>query len=222
VDLHQEGRNMNFRVQLPQHPEPLDVTINLPGLHNVRNALGAIAVAWEIGLNVSEIVDCLRVFKGVGRRFAEVGELKIDDGTVLVIEDYGHHPSELEATIAAARQGWPERRIIAVFQPHRYTRTADLFDEFSRVLSNADLVVLTDIYPAGEASIEGIDSAALCHSIRARGEVDPVLIADVSGLPASLPNLLLDQDLLLLMGAGSIEWVAQELRDNGFQIGAAA
>ena len=180
VDLHQEGRNMNFRVQLPQHPEPLDVTINLPGLHNVRNALGAIAVAWEIGLNVSEIVDCLRVFKGVGRRFAEVGELKIDDGTVLVIEDYGHHPSELEATIAAARQGWPERRIIAVFQPHRYTRTADLFDEFSRVLSNADLVVLTDIYPAGEASIEGIDSAALCHSIRARGEVDPVLIADVS------------------------------------------
>jgi len=222
VDLRQEGRNMMFRVQLPHPSELLDVSINLPGLHNVRNALGAIAVAWEIGLEVSDIVTCLQEFKGVGRRFAEIGELLVRNGKVLAIEDYGHHPSELEATIAAARHGWPDNRVIAVFQPHRYTRTAGLFDEFSRVLSEADVVVLTDIYSAGETEIEGIDSAALCNSIRARGKVDPVLIADVSELTRSLPALLLDGDLLLLMGAGSIEGVAQELRDSGFMQGAAA
>ena len=220
-DIRQDGRNMTFMVQLPQPSEPFEVTINLPGLHNVRNTLGAIAVAWEIGLDVSTVVDCLREFKGVGRRFAEIGELSFGDGRVRVIEDYGHHPSELEATIVAAREGWPKKRIVAVFQPHRYTRTAGLFDEFSRVLSAADIVVLTDIYSAGEASIEGIDSAALCHSIRVRGKVDPVLVPDVTELSVSLPALLKDGDLVLLMGAGSIEQVAQELRDTGFSVGSA-
>jgi len=219
TDLSQLGRNMSFTVQLPQPSEPVDVTINLPGLHNVRNALGAIAVAWEIGLDVSSVVDCLREFKGVGRRFADIGELAFDNGSVRAIEDYGHHPSELEATIAAARQGWPDKRIVAVFQPHRYTRTAGLFDEFSRVLSEADIVVLTDIYSAGEASIEGIDSAALCSSIRARGKVDPVLIPDVNDLSVSLPALLQDGDLVLMLGAGSIGQIAQELRESGFQAG---
>ncbi len=205
TEIHQNGRNMSFKVQLPQPAEPVEVSINLPGLHNVRNALGAIAVAWEIGIEISTVVDCLREFKGVGRRFAEIGELPFGGGNVHVIEDYGHHPSELEATIAAARNGWPESRIVAVFQPHRYTRTADLFDEFSRVLSQADILVLTDIYSAGEDGIEGIDSAALCQSIRVRGKVDPVLMHDVKELPASLPALLKDRDLVLLMGAGSIE-----------------
>ena len=221
TDLRQDGRNMSFKVHLPKPSEPVDVCINLPGLHNVRNTLGAIAVAWEIGLDVGTVVDCLREFKGVGRRFADIGELSIDNGRIRAIEDYGHHPSELEATIAAARQGWPDKRIVAVFQPHRYTRTADLFDEFSRVLSEADIVVLTDIYSAGEASIEGINSAALCNSIRARGKVDPVLVADVTALTVSLPALLQDGDLVLLMGAGSIELVAQQLRDSGFSMGAA-
>ena len=222
TDIRQDGRNMSFRVQLPEPSEPLDVSINLPGIHNVRNALGAIAVAWEIGLEVDTVVNCLREFKGVGRRFAEVGELSFGSGQVRAIEDYGHHPSELEVTITAARQGWPEKRIVAVFQPHRYTRTAGLFDEFSRVLSEADIVVLTDIYSAGEDSIEGIDSAALCNSIRARGKVVPVLVPDVTDLTSSLPNLLQDGDLVLLMGAGSIEQVAQELRDTGFSMGMAA
>jgi UDP-N-acetylmuramate--alanine ligase len=188
----------------------------------VRNALGAIAVAWEIGIEVNQVVDCLREFKGVGRRFAEIGELAIANGLVRVIEDYGHHPSELEATIAAAREGWPDKRIVAVFQPHRYTRTASLFDEFSRVLSEADIVVLTDIYAAGEPGIEGIDSAALCKSIRVRRKVDPVLVPDVHELSLSLPALLEDGDLVLLMGAGSIEQVANELRDSGFRMGEAA
>jgi len=222
TDLCQNGRNMSFRVHLPQPSESIEVTINLPGLHNVRNALGAIALAWEIGLEVDTVVGCLREFKGVGRRFADIGELPFGNGRVRAIEDYGHHPSELEATIAAARQGWPEKRLVAVFQPHRYTRTASLFDEFSRVLSEADIVVLTDIYSAGETRIEGIDSAALCNSIRARGQVDPVLVSDVTVLTRSLPALLQDGDLVLLMGAGSIEQVAQELRDSGFNSGATA
>ncbi|MGB5290475.1 MAG: UDP-N-acetylmuramate--L-alanine ligase [Lysobacterales bacterium] len=222
TDVKQYGRIMTFKVQLPEPSEPIDVSINLPGLHNVRNALGAIAIAWEIGIDVQSVVDCLREFKGVGRRFAEIGELRFKGGKVRAIEDYGHHPSELEATIAAARQGWPKKRIVAVFQPHRYTRTASLFDEFSRVLSDADIVVMTDVYSAGEASIEGADSAALCQSIRARGKVDPVLIHDVEELSASLPALLRDKDLLLLMGAGSIEKVAQELRESGFRLQEAA
>jgi len=222
TDVHQTGRNMVFRVCLPQSSEPLDVSINLPGLHNVRNTLGAIAVAWEIGLDVNAIISCLQTFKGVGRRFAEIGDLPFGKGVVRAIEDYGHHPSELEATITAARQGWPEKRIIAVFQPHRYTRTFRLFDEFSRVLSLADVVVLTDLYAAGEAGIEGVDSAALCNSIRARGEVDPILISDVFKLVMSLPALLKDGDLLLLMGAGSIGQVAQQLRETGFDMGGVA
>lgn len=222
TDLSQNGRNMSFKVHLPNPSEPIDVTINLPGLHNVRNALGAIAVAWEIGLEVEEVVDCLREFKGVGRRFAEIGELLIASGSVRAIEDYGHHPSELEATIRAAREGWPKKRIVAVFQPHRYTRTADLFDEFSRVLSQADIAVLTDIYAAGEEAIEGINSEALCNSIRARGKINPVLIHEVTELKLALPALLQDGDLVLLMGAGSIEHLAQDLRDAGFSLEAAA
>lgn len=216
TELRQEGRNMSFKVQLPAPAEPVEVTINLPGIHNVRNALGAIAVAWEIGLDVAGVVGCLREFKGVGRRFANIGELVFDKGRVRAIEDYGHHPSELEATIEAARQGWPDQRIVAVFQPHRYTRTASLFDEFSRVLSKADVVVLTDVYSAGEAVIEGVNSAALCNSIRARGKVDPVLIADVNELPSALPALLQDGDLILMLGAGSIGKIAQDLRESGF------
>ena len=222
TDIRQNGRNMSFMVHLPDTAKPVEVSINLPGLHNVRNALGAIAIAWEIGIEIDTVVDCLREFKGVGRRFAEIGELLFGSGQVRVIEDYGHHPSELEATIAAARQGWPEKRIVAVFQPHRYTRTASLFDEFSRVLSEADIVVLTDIYSAGEPGIEGVDSAALCKSIRVRRKVDPILVPEVEQLTTSLPPLLQDGDLVLLMGAGSIEQVAHELRDTGFRWGKAA
>ena len=221
TDIRQNGRNMSFNVHLPHPSKPVEVSINLPGLHNVRNALGSIAIAWEIGIEIDSVVDCLREFKGVGRRFAEVGELQFGNGRVRVIEDYGHHPSELEATIAAARNGWPENRIVAVFQPHRYTRTADLFDEFSRVLSEADIVVLTDVYSAGEPGIEGVDSAALCASIRVRRKVDPILVHDVEELTTSLPPLLQDGDLVLLMGAGSIEQVAHELRDTGFRWGKA-
>jgi UDP-N-acetylmuramate--alanine ligase len=215
-NLRQHGRMMHFDVFLPNQADSMPVSLNLPGEHNVANALGAIAIAWELGLDLDEIVGSLASFEGIGRRFAEVGQFDLPNGGVTVVEDYGHHPSELDATITAARQGWPDSRIVAVFQPHRYTRTRDLFDEFSQVLANADAVVMTDIYPAGEEVIDGIDSGALCQSIRARGRVNPVLVSDVMDIPRELPAMLEEGDLVLMLGAGNIGSVAQDLRDNGF------
>ena len=153
---------------------------------------------------------------------AEVGRFDIAGREVTVIEDYGHHPSELAATMSAARNGWPERRIVTVFQPHRFSRTSDLFDEFSQVLADSDVLVLTDIYPAGEKPIDGIDSGALCQSVRARGRVNPVLISNVFDLPQELPLMLEDGDLVLLLGAGNIGHIAQEIREKGFVLEAVA
>jgi UDP-N-acetylmuramate--alanine ligase len=214
TDLRQEGRKMHFRLHVPQAEQPLDVVLNLPGVHNVRNALGALAVAWELGLDLASVAHCLEHFEGIGRRFADLGIERWNGVRISAIEDYGHHPTELEATISAAREGWPGRRLVVVFQPHRFSRTRDLFDDFSRVLSGADLLLLTDIYPAGEQPIDGIDSRALCQSIRVRGKVDPVLVPGVEEVLASLADLLEDGDLLLIMGAGSIEQVAQQMRDQ--------
>jgi UDP-N-acetylmuramate--alanine ligase len=219
TQLRQEGRVMHFEAWLPNEEQALPVSLNLPGEHNVRNALGAIAVAWELGLDIPSIVGSLSAFEGVGRRFAEVRRLALDGGEVMVIEDYGHHPSEIAATLAAARHGWPGQRIFAVFQPHRYTRTRDLFDEFSQVLGTADALVLTDIYPAGEPAIDGVDSGALCQSIRARGRVNPVLVSDAEDLPAELPSMFEAGDIVLLLGAGSIGQVAQRIREQGFDEG---
>jgi UDP-N-acetylmuramate--alanine ligase len=214
-NVRQVGRTMAFDLQLPNEEEKRPVLLNLPGSHNVQNALGAIAVAWELGIDIPAVLSALTAFKGVGRRFAEVGDYRWGDGRVLVVEDYGHHPSELKATLAAARGGWPDRRLVAVFQPHRYSRTRDLFDDFAQVLSSADAVVLTEIYSAGEAPIDGIDSRALCQSIRARGRVEPVLIADVDDIIRELPAMLQANDLVLLLGAGNIGQLAQQIRENG-------
>jgi UDP-N-acetylmuramate--alanine ligase len=216
TDLMQDGRMMHFRAHLPNQAEAIEVSLNLPGVHNVRNALGAIAIAWELGLDLPSIVGSLGSFEGIGRRFAEVGQFVVPNGEVMVVEDYGHHPSELDATISAAREGWPEKRIVTVFQPHRYTRTRDLFDDFSQVLASSDFVVLTDIYPAGEEAIDGVDSGALCQSIRARGRINPILVSNVNDLPAELPSMLEDGDLVLLLGAGNIGHVAQGIREHGF------
>ena len=215
-DLQQEGRVMYFNVHLPNQSQALPVSLNLPGVHNVRNALGAIAIAWELGVDIASVIEILAGFEGIDRRFAEVGRFEVGTGGVMVIEDYGHHPSELTATIAAARSGWPDKRIVTVFQPHRYSRTHALFDEFSQALADSDAVVLTDIYPAGEEAIDGVDSGALCQAIRARGRVNPVLISNVLDLPRELPAMLEDEDLVLLLGAGSIGQVAQEIREKGF------
>jgi UDP-N-acetylmuramate--alanine ligase len=221
-DISQEGRMMHFNVHLPNDSRAIPVSLNLPGEHNVRNALGAIAIAWELGVDIEAVTGSLSEFKGIGRRFAEVGQFNIAGREVTVIEDYGHHPSELAATMSAARNGWPERRIVTVFQPHRFSRTNDLFDEFSQVLADSDVLVLTDIYAAGEKPIDGIDSGALCQSVRARGRVNPVLISSVADLPSELPLMLEDGDLVLLLGAGNIGHIAQEIREKGFLLGEVA
>ena len=217
-NLRQQGRVMSFDLHLPNADAPIEVGLNLPGIHNVRNALGAIAVAWELGVDIGSVCAVLKNFQGIGRRFADVGNLAISAGHVDVIEDYGHHPSELSATLAAARTGWPGRRVVAIFQPHRYSRTHDQFEEFASVLSDADALVITDIYAAGEEPLPGVNSTELCKAIRTRGKVMPVLIHDVFDLPAELPALLNDGDLVLLLGAGNIGQLAKQLRKQGFKV----
>jgi len=204
-NVRQQGRRMLFDLHLPERADSLPMQVNLPGLHNVRNALGAIAVAHELGISAELMQQGLLAFGGIGRRFEHVGDLPLASGRVEIIEDYGHHPTELQATLQAARSGWPQRRLVVVFQPHRYSRTQALFDDFVRVLSgSADMLIVCDIYPAGEAAIDGVDSGRLCQSIRARGKTDPLLMSGVDELLLELPDLLQADDLLLLLGAGDI------------------
>ena len=214
--VRQEGARMHFALHLPEIDAPTAVTLNLPGFHNVRNALAAAAVGWQLGVDAQAIARALSTFQGVGRRFQFRGELTLLDGTqqrgkVLLVDDYGHHPRELAAVFAAARGGWPQRRLAVAFQPHRYTRTRDLLDDFANVLADVDVLVLTEVYPAGEAPIAGADGRALARAVRGRGKVDPVLIEHPRELKNALPALLADGDLLLLMGAGDIGAAANEI-----------
>ncbi len=203
-NLQQQGGRMAFELCLPDQ-DSIPMELNLPGVHNVRNALGAIAVALELGIGSDHIQRCLSGFDGIRRRFAMVGEAPAGDGHALIYEDYGHHPTELAATLQAAREGWPGRRLVAVFQPHRYTRTQALFDDFAGVLSGAsDVLVITDVYPAGEDPLDGVNSARLCQAIRARGKSEPILIPGLDELGYELPALLQADDLVLLLGAGDI------------------
>jgi len=219
ANVSQDELTMSFDLLLPEQ-EPQRACIQLPGLHNVHNALGAAAVAWELGVPAPTIVAGLAAFKGIGRRFASVGDLPVADGRVTVYEDYGHHPTELEATIKAARGSWPERRLVVVFQPHRYSRTRDLFDEFARVLAETDVLVLTDVYAAGEAPIEGVSSPRLCQAVRSRGRVEPVYIPSLWDLPQELPNILSADDVVLLLGAGDVGQLASQLRAQGWSAAA--
>jgi UDP-N-acetylmuramate--alanine ligase len=211
VDIRQERSRMHFGLCLPGTSQPLPVTLNLPGRHNVLNALAAAAVGWQLGASEQAIAAALSGFQGIGRRFNQHGEVAIGDARVLLVDDYGHHPNELAAVFAAARGGWPDRRLVVAFQPHRYSRTRDLLDDFARVLASVDVLVLSEVYAAGEAPIAGADARALARAIRARGMVDPVLIEHPRELAQALPPLLRDGDLLLLAGAGDIGHVAGEL-----------
>ncbi len=215
-DVSQDGNSMHFTLHLPES-EPLPVRLNLPGRHNVLNALAAAAIGWQLGVDGQAIARAFAKFQGIGRRFNLKGEIEFGRGKALLVDDYGHHPRELEAVFAAARGGWPERRLVVAFQPHRYTRTRDLFDDFAAVLSSADALVLTDIYAAGEAPIVGADAKSLARAIRARGRIDPVLVGGARELPAVLSDVLLDGDLLLMMGAGDIGHVAADIAANGFE-----
>jgi UDP-N-acetylmuramate--alanine ligase len=173
-------------------------------VHNVLNSLAAIAVATELGVADAAIVNALEQFQGIARRCNVLGELEINGKVILLIDDYAHHPSEINATLNAVRSGWKERRIAVIFQPHRYTRTRDLFDDFCRVLAATDVLVLLEIYPAGEAEIPGINSRSLGNGIRVRGKVEPVFIEDRSALDTLLPSIVEHGDILLTLGAGDI------------------
>ena len=213
-NLRADGPRTHFDLMLPDQPS-LSVTLNLPGRHNVLNALAAATIGWHLGVEPFAIARALERFQGVGRRFHINGELPIDHGNVLLVDDYGHHPREIEAVMEAARGGWPERRLVVAFQPHRYSRTRDLMDDFANVLCEADALVLTDVYPAGEAPIAGADGRALARAVRARGKVDPVFVEHPREFGEALPALLGDGDLVLLLGAGDIGATAAELARRG-------
>ena len=212
IDVAAEGTRMRFTALRPDHP-PLPVVLNLPGVHNVRNALAAIAIATIAGVKDADIARGLAEFRGVGRRFAQWGEVPLRDasgritGSFTLIDDYGHHPHEMAATLAAVRGAFPGRRIVVAFQPHRYTRTRDCFDAFVKVLEDVDGLVLAEVYPAGEAPIEGADSAHLARAIAAHGFHEPV-VAKIEDVPQAVHAIARDGDVVITMGAGSIGRVA--------------
>ncbi|MEN9879387.1 MAG: UDP-N-acetylmuramate--L-alanine ligase, partial [Pseudomonadota bacterium] len=190
----------------------LPITLNLPGVHYVQNALAAIAVATEVGVADDAIVKALGEFRGVGRRFQRYGELPLPKGgTVTVIDDYGHHPVEMTATIAAARGAFPGRRLVLAFQPHRYSRTRDCFEDFVQVLGTVDALLLTEVYAAGEAPVVAADGRSLIRGVRVTGKIEPQFVESVTDLPAALLDSLQDGDVLLTMGAGSIGGTAAKL-----------
>jgi UDP-N-acetylmuramate--alanine ligase len=204
VDVRAEGTGMRFTALRNGSRAPIEVFLNMPGLHNVRNALAAIGVAWELGLPDTAVQKALAEFHGVGRRFQRYGEVALaTGGHYTLVDDYGHHPVEMAATLAAARGAFPGRRIVLVFQPHRYTRTRDLFEDFVAVLAEADGVVLTEVYAAGEAAIVAADGRSLCRALRLRGR-EPLFVAEVTDLDAALPTVLRAGDVVLTLGAGSI------------------
>lgn len=213
INVSQHEAHMQFELCLPKAQAALPIVLNLPGRHAVQNALGAAAVAWELGVPPEAIQQGLNAFKGVGRRFDPIGTLSFEHAErVLAFEDYGHHPTELDAVIQAARSGWPNRRLVVVFQPHRYTRTRDQFDAFARVLAEPDVVILADIYAAGEDAIEGIDAEALARAIEARSDQAVIQIGHVEEAVVHLQAQCQDDDLLLIMGAGDVSRLGHALR----------
>jgi len=192
----------------------LTLVLNLPGKHNVLNALAAIAVATELGVDKQNIARALAGFQGIARRCHILGDISIDGKTILIIDDYAHHPAEIAAILAAVKTGWPGRRVVVIFQPHRYTRTRDLFNEFCNILSTADVLVLLQIYSAGEAPIAGVTGDTLCRAIREKGKINPVFVESVVDVGPVLPEILLDQDILLILGAGNIGSLGGSLLDR--------
>lgn len=214
INIQQNGSQMKFTavVGVNGSARKLDITLNLPGLHNIQNALAAITVANEIGVPDVAIVKALAEFKGVERRFQRYGEIKISaQQSFTLIDDYGHHPVEMEATIKAARGAFPGRRLVVAFQPHRYTRTRDVFEDFTKVLSQVDVLLLTEVYAAGEDPIVAADSKSLARSIRVQGKVEPIYVEEVSDLPVAILDIVQDGDVVLVMGAGSVAKVAPDI-----------
>ncbi len=218
---HQVGAQGHFTLERKDKPL-LTVTLNAPGRHNALNAAAAVAVASDEGIDDKAILRALERFQGTGRRFDFLGEYPLElvngqSGTAMLVDDYGHHPTEVDATIKAARAGWPDKRLVMIFQPHRYTRTRDLYDDFAHVLSQVDVLLMLDVYSAGESPIPGADSRSLCRTIRGRGKIDPILVTDVDTLPELLSQSLRGEDLILVQGAGNIGKLARKLADSRLQ-----
>ena len=210
-NVRQDGMQTSFDVVRKGKPTMLRVTLNMPGWHNMLNALAAIAVATKLEVADEAITKSLAAFRGVGRRFQVNGDLPFNKGKLTFVDDYGHHPRELAATFEALRQAWPDRRAIVIFQPHRYTRTRDLFEDFVHVLSTVDVLILMDVYSAGEAVIPRADGRALSRAIRTRGKVDPVFLEDWEELTAVLAGIVKKDDVILTVGAGNVGQIAIQL-----------
>jgi len=210
-DIVADGAGCRFQVSRPGVKSPLQVSLNLPGRHNVQNALAAIAVAHELELDDAAVQRALAEFQGIDRRMQILGDVRTSNGQVLFIDDYAHHPTEIAATLQAVREGWPGRRLVVVFQPHRFTRTRDLLDDFAEVLSATDRLFVTEVYAAGEDSIAGADGRSICRAVRTRAQVEPVFVPDIDQLPELLAGVIADGDLVLTLGAGDIGAVASTL-----------
>jgi len=220
VKVQRLGLQSHYQALREDRP-PLAVAVNLPGRHNVLNSLAAVAVATELDVPDEAIQKALLNFQGIDRRLQLLGEIQFPGGHAVIVDDYGHHPTEVAATLEAVRQGWPKRRLVLVFQPHRYTRTRDLLDDFGRVLGESDVLLITEVYAAGEEPIAGADGRAICRAVRSRGLVEPVFVENVDQLADALRAVLHDGDVVLTMGAGNLGQVAQDLKSR-FAAGAAA
>ncbi|MCQ9629116.1 UDP-N-acetylmuramate--L-alanine ligase [Actinobacillus suis] len=212
-DYQQTGFQGHYTVVCP-NGERIDVLLNVPGKHNALNATAALAVAKEEGIGNEAILSALADFQGAGRRFDQLGSFIRPNGKVMLVDDYGHHPTEVDVTIKAARSGWEDKRVVMIFQPHRYSRTRDLFDDFVQVLSQVDALIMLEVYAAGEAPIVGADSKALCRSIRNLGKVDPILVSDTDQLGEVLDQIIQDGDLILAQGAGSVSRISRGLAES--------
>jgi len=210
TNYQQQGGISYFTVER-EGKAPLDMSVNLPGQHNVLNALAAIAVADDEGVADHSIDKALKDFAGIGRRFEQLADIQTDAGEMVLVDDYGHHPSEVKATIQAMRNGWPNKRLVMIFQPHRYSRTRDLYEDFVEVLSEVDCLLLLDVYAAGETPIATADSKSLAGSIRQRGQLDPIYVSDAQMLPELLAAQLIDGDMVITQGAGNIGAISREL-----------
>ena len=211
TDMQRNGLNTSFSVQRPGSAPALLVNLNMPGEHNVLNATAAVAVACDEGLQDSSIQEGLANFAGVGRRFSNMGELQLPAGKALLIDDYGHHPTEVRATLDSARQAFPGQRVVMIYQPHRYSRTRDLYEDFVATLSRCDVLVLLDVYAAGEEPIPGADSRSLTRSIRQRGQLEPIFAESIDDVPQILSDVVVDGDVVITQGAGNIGALSREL-----------
>lgn len=211
-NIRQLGMCTQFTVKRPEGYADLEISLNMPGHHNVLNALACIAVATDEGISDTAICNALQQFEGVGRRFQILGDVEVSGGTAMLVDDYGHHPREVNAVISAVREGWPDNRLVMIYQPHRFTRTRDLYEDFVEVLSEVDVLLLLEVYAAGEEPIAGADSRSLCRSIRQRGRIDPVFVSDKETVADILKDILKPGDLLLTQGAGDITALAHQLK----------